>query len=307
MREITPADRTVTQEWREPDLMAQMQALLPGIEVNIVAELDSTNSALVDRARISAAGMGVRADNEPSLGRRSYDFQPVLLVAEHQRRGRGRIGRHWQSQRGASLTFSLLLPLAPVDWSGLSLAVGSAVAEALDPPSSAHPPRLLLKWPNDLWLRDRAAPLGGRKLGGILIESVPVAGRRMCIIGVGLNLAAQAAQDLATGFASWSEIEPDTTAPAVLHRVAPALVRAIKQFEAQGFGAVAEAFACRDLLAGSVVQTMGAETLTGTAEGVDARGALRLLLNDGRRVLINSGEVSIRPVGPHRASGLEQP
>ena len=66
-------------------------------------------------------------------GRRSMDTQPCLLVAEQQLRGRGRVGRSWQSRAGASLTFSLALPLSPVDWSGRSLAVGVALAGALEP------------------------------------------------------------------------------------------------------------------------------------------------------------------------------
>jgi BirA family biotin operon repressor/biotin-[acetyl-CoA-carboxylase] ligase len=90
-------------------------------------------------------------------------------VAEHQTRGRGRLGRGWGRSAGASLTFSLSLPLAPRDWSGLSLAVGVALADALEPPLDGAVPRIGLKWPNDLWLDRR--PGSGRKLGGVLIET----------------------------------------------------------------------------------------------------------------------------------------
>jgi len=65
------------------------------------------------------------------------------------------------------------LPLAPPDWSGLSLAVGLAVARACIP-------ALRLKWPNDLWLQ-------GRKLGGILIETASVGDVRYAVVGVGIN------------------------------------------------------------------------------------------------------------------------
>ena len=118
-------------------------------------------------------------------------MQPCLLVAEEQTRGRGRLGRGWIASAGASLTFSLALPLAPEEWSGLSLAVGLALAEALDPMvQPGAPPRIGLKWPNDLWLVD--GPGRGRKLGGILIETVSVGHRRMCVLGVGLNVLPQA-------------------------------------------------------------------------------------------------------------------
>ena len=74
----------------------------------------------------------------------------LVVTTEHQTAGRGRLGRSWHSAAGDSLTFSLALPYAPADWSGLSLAVGVALADALDPEGHA----IGLKWPNDLWLRD---------------------------------------------------------------------------------------------------------------------------------------------------------
>jgi hypothetical protein len=136
-----------TAAWYEDRIAAAVAPLLPGFTVEAVAEIDSTNTELMRRAR---AGL----------------IPPVLLVAERQTAGRGRLGRPWQSaQQGgddaASLTFSLGLPLAPRDWSGLSLAVGVSVAESLDPSGDA---KVALKWPNDLWVDDR-------KLAGILIET----------------------------------------------------------------------------------------------------------------------------------------
>src|SRR5450830_805677 len=100
---------------------------LPGFAVEVLAQIDSTNSELMRRAR---------------AGR----LEPVLLVAEQQTAGRGRLGRQWFSEEGAtsvgaqaSLTFSIGLPLAPADWSGLSLAVGVSVVQSLHPD-------LRLKW-----------------------------------------------------------------------------------------------------------------------------------------------------------------
>ena len=87
---------------------------LPGFTVEVLPTVDSTNTELMRRAR---AGQS----------------DPVLLVAEQQTAGRGRLGRAWRSQPGDSLMFSLGLPLAPADWSGLSLAVGVSVAESLQP------------------------------------------------------------------------------------------------------------------------------------------------------------------------------
>lgn len=293
--------------WPTQALWAALDPLLPGVAVEIMSRVESTNSALVDRARLSAgqrAALSGRTAAPPAavaspvpLGRRSMDSQPCLLVAENQTRGRGRMGRVWSSAPGASLTFSLALPLSPVDWSGLSLAVGVALADALEPPSNGHAARLQLKWPNDLWLSDPSQARGGRKLGGILIETVPVGGRRMCVIGVGLNVLPQHFEDLTSGYACLQELWPDVTAPAALLAVAPALVRAMLIFELHGFARFAERYAARDGLAGRRLMTSQSGALEGTAEGVDERGALRLLCDDGRRLLISSGEVSVRTVG----------
>jgi BirA family biotin operon repressor/biotin-[acetyl-CoA-carboxylase] ligase len=291
--------------WGAETLWQQLEPLLPGISVEIVARADSTNSVLIQRARrssgqadapISTPGELDRLDrpNTP-LGRRQDDTQACLLVAEHQTRGRGRLGRTWQSAPGASLTFSLALSYRPADWSGLSLAVGAAIADALDPDSD--PPRIGLKWPNDLWLVDLAVPAGGRKLGGILIETVPVGHRRMCIVGVGLNVLPRTFDDLASGHACLGELDPALDAPAALARVARPLVLALRRFErGVGFAGFAAAFARRDLLHGRAVTTSQSDAAAGVADGVDAHGALRVRLADGRVVTVASGEVSVRPV-----------
>lgn len=293
--------------WGTRALWSALDPLLPGIAVEVMAQAESTNTLLSERARASAGSLRQRAA-DPAAGTaaeldgappapRALDFQPCLLVAEQQLRGRGRMGRTWQSFVGSSLTFSLALPLAPVNWSGLSLAVGLCLAEALDPTEDGQPPRLRLKWPNDLMLDDAAAPMGGRKCGGILIETVQVGDKRMCIVGVGLNVRQLRVEDPSSGFACLQEIQPAATAPGTLARIAPPLVRCLQRFEAEGFAAFADRYATRDLLSGRHVHASVNEGLSGVAEGVDEQGGLRLLCDDGRRVTISSGEVSVRPAG----------
>lgn len=293
--------------WNAEALWRQLEPLLPGMSVEVIAQAESTNTRLLDRARRlsgqrdapitrpgqlddgePAAGDGAR----PPYGRRAGDTQPCLLVAEHQTRGRGRLGRDWQSGAGLSLTFSLSLPLAPREWSGLSLAVGLALADALDPPVET-PPRIGLKWPNDLWLLDApGAPTLGRKLGGILIETVAVGSRRMCVVGIGLNVLPQPADGLSSGFACLQEIDPQASAPAALATVAAPLLRALCRFETEGFASFATGFARRDLLRGQRVTANTSEPLEGIAEGVDERGALRV--RSGVLHTVVGGEVSVR-------------
>jgi BirA family biotin operon repressor/biotin-[acetyl-CoA-carboxylase] ligase len=305
--------------WGAEALWERLEPLLPGVSVEVLARVDSTNTRLLERARAVGGDLEAPVTRPGELdalsrrettphGRRQGDISPCLLVAEDQTRGRGRLGRDWVSRVGASLTFSLSLPLAPAHWSGLSLAVGLALAEALDPIAPAATlatggpgaPRLALKWPNDLWLAE--GPGRGRKLGGILIETVSVGQRRMCVVGVGLNVlsppADTAVAGLAHGYACLQELEPTITAPRALALVAVPLTQALLRFQADGFAPLQAAYARRDLLLGQKVNTLGPEPLQGVADGVDEMGALRLRLGGSgevRRVL--SGEVSVRLAG----------
>ena len=277
--------------WDARALRALLDPVLPGLSVEVVARTVSTNTDLLERARVAEA--------------------PCLRVAEQQTGGRGRQGRVWHSAAGVSLTFSLALPLQVTDWSGLSLAVGVAVAEALDPPAASTagqrtgrpgPPRIGLKWPNDLWLMD--APGEGRKLGGILIETVAAGTQRLAVIGIGLNVHAMGISDVSSGFASLLELDTTATAPRVLQRIALPLVLALQRFEREGFGAFASAFAARDLLRGRAVRTTQPGVPEGVAQGVSAQGALLVQTGAGLEA-VTSGEVSVR-LNPG-AAGHAQP
>ena len=308
-------------EWGAGRLYHQLSQCVPNLGVEVVAQIGSTNTALLERARVAhrlsseVDLQSLRSPEGVSFGRRDADYQPCLLVAEHQTHGRGRQGRSWQAEPGASLTFSLAMALAPTDWSGFSLAVGVALAEALDPSAGRDAsgaatgrPWIGIKWPNDLWLMPpRGEPGAGRKLGGLLIETVPAGALRLAVVGVGLNVLPMAldATQAASGFACLQELDAEASAPGVLHRVALPLVEALQQFSRGGFAAFAERFARRDVLQGCSVQAgdglpagtpgavAGGGALTGVADGVAGNGALRVRTLDGLREVI-SGEVSVR-------------
>ena len=263
----------MTNRWPVAELRAALDALVPGFAVEVVAEIDSTNTELMRRARAGAAA-------------------PVLLVAERQTAGRGRLGRPWQSTADGgtaasdeSLTFSIGLPLAPDDWSGLSLAVGVSVAESLDPEGS----QLRLKWPNDLWT------VQDRKLGGILIETAlpqAAAAQRYLVIGIGLNIGPREAAGLGTAPAWLREFCPDAQAPQVLAGIVPPLVRSVRGFAEHGFAAFAAGFAARDALRGRDVRL--SDGTEGHCEGVGPAGELRVRTPAGLQS-VTSAEVSVRP------------
>ena len=262
------------------DLLAHVESIwqavvpaLPTFTVEVVPSIDSTSSELMRRARDGLV-------------------DPVLLVTEEQTAGRGRMGKGWHSKPGQSLTFSLALPLAPADWSGLSLAVGVSLAESLHPD-------VRLKWPNDLWLQER-------KLGGILVETAGsgegASAPRTVVIGVGINIARPDAGVVTASAtagamapmppAGLSEVRMGVTAGEALALVAPALVHDVLHFGAHGFAPFADRFSRRDALRGRPVRL--SDGTDGQASGVDPQGALRVQTAQGLRT-VHSAEVSVRP------------
>ena len=274
--------------WPAEQIWQAVVPWLPDFSVEILPEIDSTNTELMRRARAGRT-------------------EPVLLVAEHQSAGRGRMGRQWHSPPGSSLTFSLGLPLAPADWSGLSLAVGVSLAESLAPLSSAD---VRIKWPNDLWL-------GSGKLAGILIETAGAGPSRFAVIGVGINLHEPAEQwrppagtqgtlpaAMPAAAPAWlaqaapvhapvgASVGAPVGAPQVLGAVAGALVHDVLRFEREGWAAFAPRFAQRDVLRGRAVQL--SDGRSGLACGLSAQAALRVQTPRGIEE-VHSGEVSVRP------------
>jgi BirA family biotin operon repressor/biotin-[acetyl-CoA-carboxylase] ligase len=228
-----------------------------------VAETGSTNDDLLARVRAAAAS-GATA------------FVPCLLVADHQSAGRGRQGRRWHATPGASLTFSIAWPSARSDLSGLSLAIGCALAEALD--VGAPQSKIGLKWPNDLWLVEATS--------------------RVAVIGVGINIAEHDTADAAWGVGNLVEIDAGATPATTLVRVAPALFAALRSFDRAGFAPFADRFAARDVLRGRRVAGAGTHgDLEGVAAGITADGSLRIDTGVGP-VVVASGEWRLARIAP---------
>ena len=275
---------TAPIRWPAEAVWEAVAPLLPGFTVEVLPSIDSTNTELMRRARAGQT-------------------EPTLLVAEQQTAGRGRLGRVWQSDVGASLMLSLGLPMAPRDWSGLSLAVGVSVAESLQPTlpplEPGQPPRIGLKWPNDLWLS------GDRKLGGILVETAsfvapqavhpaPAHGTaaRYVVVGIGINVLPRSGEGMSMPPGCLQDVEPGLDAPAALLRIVPPLVAMLQGFEACGFAPVQPRFAARDVLQGRPVTLSDGQT--GTAHGVAEDGALLVHTAQGMQT-VTSAEISVRP------------
>jgi BirA family transcriptional regulator, biotin operon repressor / biotin---[acetyl-CoA-carboxylase] ligase len=277
--------------WPAEAIWEQVAPILPGFTVEVLPEIDSTNTELMRRAK---AGQN----------------EPTLLVAEKQTAGRGRLGREWHTlaDRAAdtlpALTFSLGMPLSPPEWTGLSLAVGVSVAQSLHPD-------IRLKWPNDLWLSD---PRSERKLAGILIETCALDKQRYVVIGVGINITeppsnpATQLPALRTPAAWLQELLPQSNAPEVLLRIAFPLIQTLLTFEELGFAPFQARFNRLDVLrdrqvsvengqapAPAHTQTQTHVRTTGVARGVNDKGELTLQTALGTET-INSSEVSVKPL-----------
>lgn len=242
-------------------------------DLGIVATCASTNSLLLDA---------------PS---RADDLIPVLCC-EYQTAGRGRRGRRWESAPGTGLTFSLrrCFGVPPARLSGLSLAVGLAVVQALEARGVAG---LALKWPNDVLLH-------GGKLAGILIDlQADGAGETAAVIGIGLNVH---------GVPADIEVAQATLAPAALDTalVVPSrnvlladLLRHLRDtldvFAHHGFGALREPWLARHAWQRRqvCVRRDAAKDIVGECIGIDVDGAL-LVYADGSVQRILGGDVSLR-------------
>jgi BirA family biotin operon repressor/biotin-[acetyl-CoA-carboxylase] ligase len=195
----------------------------------------------------------------------------TVVVADSQRAGRGRRGRIWRDEPGASLLCSILLRprIPPAMWPLLSLAAGVAVARALGRVARVA---VRLKWPNDV-------VIDGRKVAGILLES-RASGSSVVVIGIGINVGqrsfpadlgpAATSLRLATG----APVDRETLLPTVLEEVATWCGR----LEREGFAPVRDAWKAMSAMVGTTVRT---DALTGRAVDLDDDGAL--VIDDGRR------------------------
>jgi BirA family biotin operon repressor/biotin-[acetyl-CoA-carboxylase] ligase len=211
----------------------------------------------------------------------SDDDLPLLIHADRQTSGRGRGSNAWWSDDG-SLTFTVALDpaayrLRPEHEPRIALTTAVAAIEAIE--ALIPTPRIGIRWPNDL-------EIGDRKLGGILPERVERESGLRILVGVGINVhtrleaAPPDIQRMATSLAP-TGITPHELLRGILTRLFPAL-EALARDDVRLVARWQE----RDTLRGRHIEVdLGTERLAGVASGIDARGALRLTLPEGERLI----------------------
>jgi BirA family biotin operon repressor/biotin-[acetyl-CoA-carboxylase] ligase len=274
----------------------------PGLwrAVGVVKETGSTNADLLAKAR-SGADEG------------------LVLVAEAQTSGRGRMGRRWISPPRRSLTFSVLLrPAVPAGLLGWApLLAGVAVASALERTAGVD---ARLKWPNDVLV-------DGAKIAGILAErwgnavvigtginvlqqrgELPVPTATSLLVAQGAGMAAAQAAGAGTAMARTAEVRGTgpVAGPAdgadMRERLLIAVLNELARWyrawldqpqpgDADGCGLRAE-YLRRSGTVGTAVQVMlpGGQNLTGVAAGIDTAGRLEIRTPAGL-VQVSAGDV----------------
>jgi BirA family transcriptional regulator, biotin operon repressor / biotin---[acetyl-CoA-carboxylase] ligase len=201
------------------------------------------------------------------------------LVALRQEGGKGRHGRPWQSIDG-NFSGSTLIQLRAADPSppSLALVAGLALIEAVEIEAPDAP--LSLKWPNDLML-------GGAKLAGILLER---SGDRI-VAGFGVNLAgAPALPDRKTAsLQGMKDMAPQAFAPVLAGKFAQ-LLAVWRSSEPAQF---AQAWMARAHPLGTALEVHSGpgERVSGTFDGIEPDGAMRLKRDDGMIDVIRAGDV----------------
>jgi BirA family biotin operon repressor/biotin-[acetyl-CoA-carboxylase] ligase len=247
-------------------------------EIRVVQETTSTNSAL---ARLAREGAG------PGL----------VLVAEHQSGGRGRLDRAWTSPPGAGLTFSVLVEpagVAPDHWPWVPLLAGVAVAEGVRRVTEVD---ASLKWPNDVLV-------GDRKLAGLLSERVEAPNASLAVVGVGLNVTLRA-DEVPTAEATSLALEQAATTDrtVVLREVLRVFDRLFRAWLREGGdprAGLLESYLRRCSTVGRQVRVAlpGGSALAGEAVRVDDHGRLVVRTGAGEQVVGAGDVVHVRATGP---------
>ncbi len=226
-------------------------------------------------------------------------------MADHQRAGRGRLGRTWSAAPGTSLLVSVLLrPSLPDGEVPLvNIAAGLAAVDAVHATAGFRPG---LKWPNDLVVPGgagvrRVSGTADSKLAGMLSESAPSedGGSPAVVVGIGFNVTAGAYPDELSELATSCEEQADRPVDRAELLVAflEALERRYTLLLAGGSEATLEAYEAESVTLGRHVRVeLPAGSVEGTASRLAGSGELVVTDGDGKEVRVSAGDViHLRP------------
>jgi BirA family biotin operon repressor/biotin-[acetyl-CoA-carboxylase] ligase len=255
------------------DLMSRLgKVQVVGRDVQVIQETTSTNDVVEKLARD-----GVK--------------EGVVVFAESQTKGRGRLGRRWHSPPGKGLWFSVLLrpDLRPPAATQLTIAAATALARAIRQQTQAL---LEIKWPNDIMVQ-------GKKAAGILTELRAELDRiNYLIVGIGVNVNFEPHEFLPELRQVATSLKIATGRPVNRADLAVAALRELDQdygrIRAGRFAELANEWERQCATLGRHVSIrLGDRVIQGQAESLDNEGALLLRTQHGRLERVVGGDVTL--------------
>lgn len=235
--------------------------------------LGSTNTEAAEQARKGAS-------------------EGLCIVADEQTQGKGRQGRAWTSHEGMGLYMSLVLR-PKVDPQYLSLITLGAALAVHDVLAKGYLVAADIKWPNDIMV-------GGKKLCGILAETVDTSKGLAVILGIGVNLATPA-DDNATSLGAVTQFR--VSRDELLEALLPEIAKYYALIQTSPV-TISDTWSDRSSYARgmSVRVTLSTGLIEGVTDGLERSGALRVKLSDGSVTVVHAGDVErLRPSSTERS------
>ncbi|MGC7590653.1 bifunctional biotin--[acetyl-CoA-carboxylase] ligase/biotin operon repressor BirA [Bisgaard Taxon 46] len=292
-------DLTALLPFSEDDILKQVEELRQqGIQIEesavgfqLIPQLERLNESYLTRELAPYAvhiKPIINSSNQYLLDNITYLEKGTICLSEYQTAGRGRRGRQWLSPFAGQVIMSLYWTLdRQINLEGLSLVVGIAIADTL---RKAGALGVKLKWPNDVLLN-------GRKLAGILVE---IANRpnnlHNLVIGLGVNLSLpKQHNNIDQPWAELAEVLPDFDRNKLVVSLSQNLITRLQQFEQVGIDEkFLQEWLEMDAYFGEEVNILSENhKITGIEQGIDERGYIQLMTEEGIRYF-NGGEVSLR-------------
>lgn len=216
----------------------------------------------------------------------------VVVFAESQTKGRGRLGRNWVSPAGKGLWMSVLLrpPLPPQCATQVTVAAAAALHRAIEARAGL---KAEIKWPNDILL-------GGKKVCGILTEmSAETEKIKYIVLGIGLNVNFESADFPPELRATATSLKIEAGKSFSRAEIAAGILRALNDtygaiLKGQ-FEKIADEWESHCATVGREVEIdTGTRVIHGRAEALDSEGALLVRTQHGRLERIIGGDVTLR-------------
>lgn len=215
----------------------------------------------------------------------------TVVIAGSQTKGRGRLGRRWESPAGVNIYMSVILrpDLEPKDATLLTVLSSVASARAIRGETGLNAE---IKWPNDLMCRDK-------KLGGILTELRLISGKILfAVTGIGINVNAAGDDFPPELSATATSVMIETAAKQDINKIIPSVLNKLddcyNNLLQKGTRPLLDEWRSLSSTLGRHVRvTTGSGIYTGIAQDIDDKGMLILRLSSGELRKVSEGDLNI--------------